>query len=100
MDSHIWDNSGEGGVRVTDVDTHIWDQLNSCNQLINVLVNDQREHPSSSSPLILVNDQREHPSSSTPLMSVSQSVPACPTFVTDVLVNDQREHPSSSLPFW
>ena len=39
-----------------------------------ILVNDQREHPSSSTPLILVNDQREHPSSSSPLMSVSQSV--------------------------
>ena len=24
VDTHIWDDSGEGG-RVTDVDTHIWD---------------------------------------------------------------------------
>ena len=49
-----------------------------------ILVNDQREHPSSSTPLILVNDQREHPSSSSPL----------------ILVNDQREHPSSSPPVY
>ena len=25
VDTHIWDDSGGGGVRVTDVDTHIWD---------------------------------------------------------------------------
>ena len=43
-------------------------------QSCKVLVNDQREHPSSSLPLILVNDQREHPSSSSPLMFLSQSV--------------------------
>ena len=27
MDTHIWDNSGEGGLRVTDVDTHMWDDF-------------------------------------------------------------------------
>ena len=45
-----------------------------------VLVNDQREHPSSSPP-VLVNDQREHPSSSPPLMFLR---PGNSTCVTDI----------------
>ena len=54
-----------------------------------ILVNDQREHLSSSTPLIvLVNDQGEHPSSSSPLMFLSQSrlflCPGNSTCVTDV----------------
>jgi hypothetical protein len=90
-----------------------------------VLVNDQREHPSSSPPvyvrvsrsvvtyvtgIILVNDQREHPSSSPPLyVRASRKLNLCnrhvrpgnSTYVTDViLVNDQREHPSSSPPLY
>jgi len=55
------------------------EKVSSCNRSTghyraHFLVNDQREHPSSSSPLILVNDQREHPSSSPPVY-VSASVP-------------------------
>ena len=51
---------------------------------------------------ILVNDQREHPSSSPPLYVSACVCPGLSTYVTDVtdvLVNDQREHPSSSPPF-
>ena len=49
-----------------------------------ILVNDQREHPSSSPPVyVLVNDQREHPSSSPPVY-VSQSVSQYPSFSTCV----------------
>ena len=80
----VTDLDNGGGVR-PGLSTYVTDVVGACQlnstdvteKSNSILVNDQREHPSSSSPLILVNDQREHPSSSPPVyvsQSVSQSV--------------------------